>query len=389
MKTGRFFGGHRGKWLIVLGAALLIYPLFCLYRMDPVAQYIAPSPQELTESELATLPEGEPLPESELHVLNKDWENLRIELGEGAQAGIAAYAYERSVSSDAQNVEATLVCVGEGWFDAHPRYLTDGYLFAHADYETGACKAVLDEELAFQLFPTTDACGSRVQLGGVWYDVVGVVRRADTPGDTDEYRIYIPLQTAASARMQTDYTLIECMTENSGTKRALESVAEELLGDGSYYDAEKEVMRATMIVRVMVIIFALYALARLLDMWNRRTVGLIVGWNEEVMQRYFKTMLPKVIGLSFVQLLGYAALALAAWGVLSLTIEPMYVFTEWIPENFVSWESLKGRFDDLLLENARIVRYNTREYASIRFYGALVRWGVVSVLAGAALRRRG
>ena len=73
---------------------------------------------------------------------------------------------------------------------------------------------------------------------------------------------------------------------------------------------------------------------------------------------------------------------------LSLTIEPMYVFTEWIPENFVSWESLTGRFNDLRLENARIVRYQTREYASIRFYGALVRWGVVSVLAGTALRRR-
>ena len=152
MNTNKIFGGRRGKWLIVLGAVLLIYPLFCLFGMEPVAQYIAPSPKEMTESELSALPEGEPKPESELNVLNDDWENLRIELGEGAKAGMAAYTYEYSVASAAQSVEATLVCVGEGWFDAHPRYLTDGYLFAGADYEAGVCKVVLDEELAFQLF---------------------------------------------------------------------------------------------------------------------------------------------------------------------------------------------------------------------------------------------
>lgn len=381
-------GGRRGRWLIVLGILLLVYALFGLYRMDPVAQFMAPSAMELTSDELSALPEGEPLPESELSIINSDWEDLRAELGEGVKAGMAAYAYEYSVSSAAQNVTATLVGVGEGWFDAHPRYLTDGCLFSHAEYASGAHKAVLDEELAFQLFPTTDACGSRVQLGGIWYDVIGVVRRAETPGDTDEYRIYIPLNAVANARIQTDYTFIECMTENSGAKRALQTVADEILGDGSYYDVDKEVMRATMIVRVMAIIFALYTLARLLGAWNRRTLGLIRGWNEEVMRRYFKTMLPKVIALSLAQLAGYAVLALAAWAVLSLTIEPMYVFTEWIPENFVSWTSLSGRFKDLLLENAQPVIYRTREYAAIRFYGALARWGVLSILAGFVLYRK-
>lgn len=381
------FPGRRGRWLVALGAVMLVYSLVCLHSVDPLAQYIAPAAQELTSDELNALPEGEPLPESELTMQSNDWGDMRIELGEGAQAGMAAFAYEYSAASAAQTVTATLVCAGEGWFDAHPRFLNDGYLFAHADYENGAHKAVLDEELAFRLFPTTEACGSRVQLDGVWYDVIGVVRRAETPGDTDEYRIYIPLNAAAEARIQTDYVQIDCMTDNSGTKRALESVAEEVLGEGSFYDAPKEVMRATMIVRVSVIVFALYYIARLLGAWNRRTVGLIKGWMDEVMQRYFKTMLPRVAALIVLQLMGYAALALAAWGVLSLTIEPMYVFTEWIPENFVSWTSLSGRVSDLLLENGRIVSYQTREYASIKFYGALTRWGVVCVLTGLVLYR--
>lgn len=390
MNMKKYFGpgGRRGRWLIVLGAALMIYAAVCVYRMDGVSQYIAPSLAEMTADELAALPEGEPKPESRLGELNNDWKNLRAELGEGEKSGVAAYAYDHQVSSAYGSSGATLVCVGEGWFDVHPRYLTDGYLFQHGDHESGARRAVLDEELAFRLFPTTDACGSRVQIGGEWYDVTGVVRRADQPGDSDDYRIYIPVEAAAAARVQTDHTLFECMSDNPGTKRALESVAGELMENGSWYDMEKEAMRATMIVRVMVIIFALYTIARLLGAWNRRTVGLIKGWNEEVMQRYFKTMLPKVAGLSVLQILGYAALALAAWGVLGLTIEPMYVFTEWIPENFVSWESISGRFNDLMLENARTVRYYTREYASVRFYGAFIRWGVVCMLAGLVLYRK-
>ena len=385
MKTLMGPGGRRGRWLIVLGAVLLAFSFMSMHVMDPLVQYIAPAAFELTPDELAALPQDEPAPESELAIQYEDWQTMRAELGEGAKAGMAAYAYGYSVTSAAQTKTATLVCTGEGWFDAHPRYLTEGYLFSHDDYEKGAHKAVLDEELAFQLFPTTDACGSRVQLDGKWYDVIGVVRRADSPGDTDEYRIYIPLMAAADARMQCDYVHIECMTDNSGAKRALQDVASGIIGDGSYYDTEKEVMRSTMLARVLAIIFALYILARLLGAWNRRTVALIKGWLEEVMQRYFKVMLPKVIALSALQIVGYAALALAAWGVLSLTIEPMYVFTEWIPENFVSWASLKGRFNDLLLENAQIISYKTREYAAIRFYGALNRWGAVCTLAGAVL----
>ena len=389
MKVKAFMGpgGRRGRWLIALGALLVAYSLVCLYRIDPLAQYIAPAAQELTREELSALPEGEPAPASELRGQLSDWEDMRGELGEDAQAGMAAFAYDYSVTAGGQTKMATLVCAGEGWFDAHPRFLTDGYLFSQSDYENGAHKAVLDEELAFQLFPTTDACGSRVQLDGTWYDVIGVVRRADMPGDTDEYRIYIPITAAADARMQTDYVHLECRTDNSGTKRALQNVAEDVLGDGSYYDTEKEVMRASMIVRIITIVFTLYFIARLLHAWNNRTIGLIKGWNEEVMQRYFKTMLPKVVCLSVLQIAGYAALALGAWAVLGLIIEPMYVFTEWIPDNFVSWSSISGRIEELLTENAQIVRYQTREFASIKFYGAITRWGMICMLSGLVLYR--
>lgn len=387
----KFFGegGRKGRWLIVLGAALLIYSLATLYSMEPLAQYIAPAQQEPEKAAQTGGDEGDAqtVAESPLAEHQKLWEQRRNELGENTHAGMAAVAYGFNVSGGGQSETATLICAGQGWFDAHPRFLVDGCLFSGADYENGAHKAVLDEELAFRLFPTTDACGSRVQLDDVWYDVIGVVRRADSAGDTDDYRIYIPLNAAVDARMQTDYVQIDCRSELSGAKRALQSVAEEALGSGSYYDTSKEVMRATMIVRVIAIIFALYFIARLLRAWNRRTVALVNGWLEEVKHRYFKTMLPGVIGRSALQLAGYCALALSAWATLRLTIEPMYVFTEWIPEVIVEWSKLSGRVQELMRDAAQVARYQTREYAAIRFYGALTRWGVICTLAGLVLYR--
>ena len=374
---------------MALGAVLLIYSLVMLYSMDPLAQYIAPAQQEPEEAAQSggDDDDAQPAAESPLAEQQKLWEQRRGELGENAQAGMAAAAYGFNVSGGGQSETATLICAGQGWFDAHPRFLVDGCLFSGADYKNGAHKAVLDEELAFRLFPTTDACGSRVQLDDVWYDVIGVVRRADSAGDTDDYRIYIPLNAAVEAGMQTDYVQIDCRSELSGAKRALQSVAEEALGGGSYYDISKEVMRATMIVRVITIIFALYFIARLLHAWNRRTVSLVNGWLEEVKHRYFKNMLPGVIGLSVMQLAGYCTLALAAWAALRLTIEPMYVFTEWIPEVIVEWSKLSGRVQELMRDAAQVARYQTREYAAVRFYGALTRWGIICSLAGLVLYR--
>ena len=374
---------------MVLGAVLLVYSLVMLYSMDPLAQYIVPAQQEPEEAAQTGGDDGgaQPAAESPLAEQQKLWEQRRGELGENVQAGMAAAAYGFNVSGGGQSETATLICAGQGWFDAHPRFLVDGCLFSGADYKNGAHKAVLDEELAFRLFPTTDACGSRVQLDDVWYDVIGVVRRADSAGDTDDYRIYIPLNAAVEAGMQTDYVQIDCRSELSGAKRALQSVAEEALGGGSYYDISKEVMRATMIVRVITIIFALYFIARLLRAWNRRTAALVNGWLEEVKHRYFKNMLPGVIGFSVMQLAGYCALALAAWAALRLTIEPMYVFTEWIPEVIVEWSKLSGRVQELMRDAAQVARYQTREYAAVRFYGALTRWGVICSLAGLVLYR--
>lgn len=382
---------------MVLGAVMLAVSLVMLYMTPSLAQYIAPVPEtEQTAQDAGDDGEGEGEGSSGgesaeatgLARIDELWQKNRGELGDSAVSGLSATAYGFGFNSSAsQSDTATLTMAGDGFFGVHPRYLTAGRLFSQSEYTDGAKLVVLDEGLAFKLFPTTEAVNGRVDINGEWYDVIGVVRHKKGAGDTDEYGAYITLAAAAKAGIQADYAQIECLADASGRARALQSISETVLGEaGTFYDTDKEIMRASMLVRVLLIIFGLYLLAAFLRTWNARTFGLIRGWQEEVMHRYFKAMLPKVIGLSLMQILGYCALAAAAFGVLRLTIRPMYVFTEWIPEVIVEWSKITDRVTGLMTTSAATVRYQTREYAAIRFYGAFVRWGVICIMTGGVIR---
>lgn len=353
-----------------------------LYRVPSVAQYMSAAPIESADEENA---------DSALMDMIKQWNERKEELGTGARAGLAATTYDSAFSSSAEQTDsATLFCVSGGWFDAHPKFLKDGRLFSEAELTGGAKVVVLDQELAFKLFPTTEAVGGKTLIADAWYEVIGVVRHSRQPGDADEYGAYIPIVTAAKADLQTDYVQLDCALGIAGAARAVESVGTAVLGTGgTVYDIDKEVMRAWMIVRVLIVLFALYVLAWILRAWNVRTRALVEGWRAEVMHVYFKKMLPSVLLFSFLQILGYAILIAAAYGVLALTIRPMYVFTEWIPEVIVEWSKITARAHSLMTQAAAPLKYQTREYATVRFYGALVRWGAVCVLIGLVMHKGG
>ena len=94
-------------------------------------------------------------------------------------------------------------------------------------------------------------------------------------------------------------------------------------------------------------------------------------------------MLPGLLPRILLLALGYAALLAAAFGVLTLAIEPMYVFTEWIPDVLVELSSITERFWQLTSAAAAPISIRTKEYAEIRFWSGLVRWGALSALTGA------
>ena len=82
-------------------------------------------------------------------------------------------------------------------------------------------------------------------------------------------------------------------------------------------------------------------------------------------------------------LLGYAALAGAAFALAKFSIDPLYVFTEWVPEVLVELSSIAKRFWSLNDANAAAVRYVSRSCCVLETGRALLRWGLLALLLGA------
>ena len=68
------------------------------------------------------------------------------------------------------------------------------------------------------------------------------------------------------------------------------------------------------------------------------------------------------------------------------SVEPLYVFTEWIPEVMVELSSLQSRFWALSDANAAALRCMTREVCVMELGEGLMQWGFMALLLGLALR---
>ena len=87
-------------------------------------------------------------------------------------------------------------------------------------------------------------------------------------------------------------------------------------------------------------------------------------------------------------LLGYAALVGLTYLLMVFSAQPLYVFTEWVPENPVAWSAITKVFWNLTTAAGKLVRVGSRELRAVEFWGGLARWGVLLLLLGAALRPR-
>ncbi len=367
----------RGLWLIALGALMIAAALWGLMRQPSILQYSIVAPMEATDETDAP---------SRLMELARSWDKrAREELADVLfDASIAARDYGFS----AGGATATLTAVGENWFSVYPKYLTAGRLMERAELKDGARVTVLDEELAFKLFPTSDPLEGKVQVGDSWYRVIGTVRRARGVGDYDRWALYIPLAHASGEGLQFDTVEVSGIPiPRSGASLAFEEAAENWSPEGTFADLDKEVMRAGIILRALAILFGFFALLALLRRLNARFIACAGVYRRRLNTEYFRGMLSEVLARSLLFALGYAAIIGGGYALLSLAIDPMYVFTEWIPDVLVELSSIGERFWQLARAAATPISVRTQEFSEIRFWAGILRWGAIALLSGLCVMR--
>ena len=382
----------RGKWLLALGALLMAAGLCMLALQPSVLQYCIVAPTD----EAAPEPSGQEAAGQEAQTAKQEsgalkalYDAWQTRVGEDlsevlSAASIAARDYGFALSGEGGSATATLTAVGESWFAVYPRYLVSGRLMTQQELKNGDRLIVLDEPLAFKLFPTADPIGRELTIGTERYEVIGVVRYRRSVGEYEQYQAYIPYTSAAEDRLPMEIVEVcGAALPQSGASRAFEDAAENWQAGGTFTDTDKEAMRGGIVARALAIALGLYLILYLLRRLNRRTAGLGADIRARLRREYFRDMLPGLLPRFGLLALGYAALLAAAYGVLTLAIEPMYVFTEWIPDVLVELSSITERFWQLTSAAAAPTAIRTKEYAEVRFWSGLVRWGAISALTGA------
>ena len=145
-------------------------------------------------------------------------------------------------------------------------------------------------------------------------------------------------------------------------------------------------MRRTILPRVILLIAGLYILIGLFKRMTRRFGKLLQDFRQAMKDAYITALLPKLLGLILKAALGYGTLLGLVAALMTFSVQPLYVFTEWVPDVIVEWASLKKVFWSLIGESALPVRVGSRALRQVAFWGGMVRWGCVALLLGGTLR---
>ena len=373
---------HWLPWaLLTLGVLLAAFGLVMLLQTREVLQYCAIAPQldENGESIVSLVTSGRTIAKS-----------MEDSLPVCAVSGSVTSA---SISTTANSEEAGITAIGEGWLEIYPRFLVQGRRVSETELANGERVAMLDEGLAFKLFGEELPEDAKVAIGAKNYRVVGTVRHAGSlmgVGEVKHLDCYIPLVAAAKDGIQPDVVMLSGLAANqSGAAQVFEESAQsDWLPGGSLIDTGKEAMRRTIVLRVILLIVGLYAVAWLFRQMTRLCAWWFSGFGDALKEKYMPALIPKLLGILLRALLGYGAIIALAWALMFFSVQPLYVFTEWVPDNIVEWSSLMKVFTNLTAAAARPVRVGSRELRVVEFWGGVVRWGTIFALLGMAMRRR-
>ena len=359
--------------LLVVGAVMMLISLGNLLAARELLQY-------------AVVPRGEmDAAVSQLLTVKREVADTLADCT--STLAVGGVTEKASVSAGSVNQTCAVYAVGEGWFEADPVFLTAGRRLTETELKLGDKVAMVDEQLAFQLFGSELPEDAKATIDGVEYAVVGAYRHRRSVGEAAQYSAYVPL-LSANQNARDELLFIAVPVANTGARTMFESTMRaNWEQDGSFISIGKEALRQRMIVRMLLLVFGLSVIFRLMRRMNGAAARSWTRFQERLRWNYFRTAAPSLMAFLGICLIGYGALLALLYALAAFSIQPLYTFTEWVPENVVEWSSLKAVFWSLAGDSAKLVRVGTRELRIVEFWGKILRWGTLGALYGALLLR--
>ena len=383
MRKRRF--SRTARLLIALGTVLQLAALLAFSMDDALLEYAICAPDVQTVSAA----DGSSHRETGLEMLIDAREDVFEQLGDGLAAlACGGIKGGTSVSGGGTTAEAALQAVDLCWLETCPRRILDGRWMDASELKSGAQVTVLDADLAFDLFGSESALERTVRILDKDYRVIGTVKHRRSVGERDACSAYVPLSAVTAQGVQLDtLTMYALPLAQTGMDQSFTAAMRNAWGAGSFYSLRREAMGGMLLSRLLVCALGMALLWRLMNPLRglaKRFRGEIAG-----MQRhgYLKSYLLPSLARIFMLMLCAAAWLAAVYGVLCVAIEPVYTFTEWIPESLVELSALKAVFWSRAEDAAQLVKIVTPEAARSAFWGSAARLGAVLTLLGLALGR--
>lgn len=273
---------------------------------------------------------------------------------------------------------ARLELMGENGLQLHPLLAREGRLFFPEEIAKGEKVALLDEKLALEIFKIPDPIGQKVNIAGVTYRVIGVVRHTKKVGDYAEYGAYVPLMSIIGESVQLDALMVEAdpkpgLGANVSFQKMVELWGNWNTSGGSIYDLGKESMGARLWLRVLLFVAGMTLCLRLINWLNGRVSYYNKRYRQQLQRKYAIALMPELTGVILLFIVGYGSSVGLLAALMGYILQPVYTFPEWIPEILVEWSDIAEAFWNVWQLPAVMLELRSPEIIRLQWLDLLIK----------------
>ncbi len=346
--------------LLLAGLVMTVFGILLVYSGWDFLQYI----QSVDSSE-----DG-------LYTQYGRFEDVRKELSSltGGNS-ISVRSWNVPIGTDNGESFVTVYGTDKYYFGLYHETLIEGRMPSDRDIREARKVIVIDQELAYHLFPAADAIGHNLRMGKTEWTVVGLVQTVPRFGEANHTVVFVPITTLFNGVLEPQTMEIHLRRDRNTPTAVLKNEIIDKIGEGTWIDLAVKKVSAMMPIRLIMVILLGYLICVVLKKMACYLKKQYLVYRELLQEKYARQLIGWLIGRLFILLLGCVAVSSFIMAAVYLIRQVIFIFPEWIPEKPFSLPSYISRFWSINQAESVGIVYQSRGQSMIKLSSWLIRMG--------------
>lgn len=354
-------------FLLFVGILLIAFGMFLICYTSDHMQYI-----KAAESS-----------ESDLHQQYSIGEDIRKSITEYGGAGSIDFRmWEVSVGTDNGENIITVYGIDKYYFGIYHETLTEGRLISDRDIREAGNVIVIDQSLAYHLFPGGDAIGRTLRMGKREWTVIGLIRTVPRFGEVNDSVAYIPITTLGEYPFQPQTLEIHLQKGENTPTAVLKNMIMEKAESGTWIYLSAEKIKAMMPLRLITVALLCFLICQLLRKSKSYAKNSYSQFRDKLTEKYAVNVIGWIVFRSLIFLMIWIVICGAVFATAWLIRQVVLTFPEWIPDKPFSLQSYIRRFWFIHHEESVGIQYLSHDLSTIQLGEGMIRIGCIGFLAG-------